>query len=103
MKEIRLQQTIEDNYTFEYLLQLYKDVKKTRNIHKILVFKSFIARVMEAQWEYDENGRKAWASLEAYIKNVIMREPNSLNYLLRLAENEHPFGYKLKRDLRKTL
>lgn len=109
MKHIRLEKAV-GKITFEQLLQLYKEVKKTRDIHKILLFKSFITRMMDAQWEYDEDGMKRWATIDQYTSQVIMNKNSypcgvatPLKFILHVCEYEAAYGYKLKRDLRKTL
>ena len=102
MKGIRLQELFKNKYAYEYILQIYREAKRTRDIHKILVFKSFIARIMDAQWEYDEDGRKSWAELEQYVTDIIMKESNPLKFIIDMAQQEHAYGYKLKRDLRRT-
>ena len=50
MKQVRLERAV-PKHIFEQLIQLYKEVKRTRDIHKILAFKSFIARMLEVQWD----------------------------------------------------
>lgn len=108
MKHIRLEKAVE-KITFEQLIQLYKEVKKTRDIHKILLFKSFIARMMELQWEYDEDGRKVWATIDQFTSQVIMNKNSypcgvvtPLKFILHVCEYEEAYGYKIERDLRKT-
>ena len=108
MKQVRLERAV-PKHTFEQLIQLYKEVKRTRDIHKILAFKSFIARMLEVQWDYDKNGRKKWATVEQYTTEFIMNknsysyETNTpLKFIVHMAENEHAYGYKIERDLRKT-
>ena len=110
MKQTRLEKAV-GTQLFNQLLPLYKEVKQTRDIHKILLFKSFIARIMHVQYEYDEYGKKCWATLEDYFRDVILYNSSNaplsnntpLKYILHLAENEGAYKYKLKRDLRKTL
>ena len=109
MKHIRLEKVVE-KITFEQLIQLYKEVKKTRDIHKILLFKSFIKRMMDAQWEYDENGRKIWATIDQFTSEVVMNKNSypygvttPLKFILHICEHEYAYGYKLERDLRRTL
>ena len=103
MKETRLEKTMHNENAYKYIFQLYKETKKTRDIHKILAFKSFIARIRDAQWEYDELGRKIWADLDLFVTDVIMKQSNPLKFIINMVEQEHAYGYNIKRDLRRTL
>jgi len=101
MKEIRLKKLFVSKEAYDFFLRIYKEVKQTRDIHKILVFKSFIARVMEAQGEYYPSGKKIWDTLENYITEVLMRETKPLQFIIYMTEHEYAYGYRIKKDLRK--
>lgn len=113
MKYIRLQENL-DKSTLDTLLALYKEVKQTHDISKILAFKSFIAKAVEAQYEvninFGDHIEKRWASLNEYVPNVIMGKTycvhginSPLEYIYFVVDKASPFGYKKERDFNRTL
>lgn len=72
-KRIRLQD-FASNEVVKFLLDTYKEVKKSHNIDDILLFKGFITRIMDAQEEYERNGEKTWATLDSYVRNCVWRD-----------------------------
>lgn len=113
MKYIRLQENLNKS-TLDTLLALYKEVKQTHDINKIVAFKSFIAKAVEAQYEVNFNFgghiEKRWASLNEYVPNVIMGGAywtyginSPLEYIYFVVDKASPFGYKKERDFNRTL
>ena len=100
----------EDAFTF--LLHWYKEAKKTHDIETILAFKSFVKRMIDAQEEYEENGRKAWTDIENYIITVLNNEEHlhyfrykdTLGFIVGSTDGAcGPFNYRKRIDLLKLL
>lgn len=107
-KHIRLEKGI-TTPTFNSLLKLYREAKQSHDIYKILAFKSFIAKAVEAQYETDGCCRRRWASLDEYVPNIVNRQvywPSGVKtpfeYILYMIEHATPFGYVKDKDFRKT-
>ena len=71
-KRIRLHHFATDEVV-KFLLDAYKEVKKSHNIDDILLFKGFITRIMDAQEEYEGNGEKTWTTLDNYVRRCVWR------------------------------
>lgn len=101
-KRIRLQD-FASNEVVKFLLDTYKEVKKSHNIDDILLFKSFIMRMVKAQYEIKPNGDKQWASLDVYVKRVILENmeldhTNGIDCIKQLAE-KGAYNYNSKEHL----
>ena len=72
-KRIRLHHFATDEVV-KFLLDTYKEVKKSHNIDDILLFKGFITRIMDAQEEYERNGEKTWTTLDNYVRRCVWRD-----------------------------
>ena len=108
-------------YTFNRLFNIYLEVKSRHNINDIQIFKSFIARIIEAQNDeelYDGKWHKQWTTLEDYTENVIMHcggfvektleDKTPFGYIKHCVTRtkngkDGPFGYNMKEHFRKTL
>lgn len=110
MKHIRLEKLVTDE-TFNKLLTLYKEAKQTHDIDKILTFKSFVTRIVEAQYEMDDKGVKIWTNIDKYT-NVICSErcwPKSVNspleYIVHMTNlaTGNAFDYDRSKHLNRTL
>ena len=111
MKEIRLSNFVSERAS-KFLLHWYKEAKKTHDIETILSFKSFVKRIIEAQDEYELNGRKAWTDVDNYIDTVLSSKKHisyfnykdTLDYIVRSTKGKvGPFNYIRKNDLLKLL
>ena len=96
-KRIRLQDFASDEVV-KFLLDTYKEVKKSRNINDILLFKGFITRIMDAQEEYEGNGEKKWTTLDNYVRSCVWHDmrldgKTSIDVIKSLAEHG-AFNYK---------
>lgn len=107
--------------TFDILFKIYLDAKSKHNINDVQIFKSFIARIIEAQQEenyYDGEWHKAWTTLEDYTENVIMgcggyvkatlKDKTPFGYIKNCVINTRgdckgAFGYNMKKHFRRTL
>jgi hypothetical protein len=115
-KHIRLAE-IAKGETLEKLLDAYKEAKKSHDISKILGFKSFVTRMVEAQNERvlyaDGEYHRQWTTLDEYIKviyntNQWPRNVHSpLDYIIFMANIKNigagPFGYNRKEHLNRIL
>lgn len=110
MKEIRLEKMVSEK-AFNFILHWYKEAKKTHDIEAILSFKSFVKRMIEAQDEYETNGRKAWTDIDYYIINVLdneehlhyFRYKDTLGFIVGNTGSIGPFNYRRENDLLKLL
>jgi hypothetical protein len=111
MRKTRLSNFVSERAS-NFLLYWYKEAKKTHDIEAILSFKSFVKRIIEAQDEYEVNGRKAWTDVDNYIDTVLSSErhinyfnyKDTLDYIVRSTKGKvGPFNYIRKNDLLKLL
>lgn len=109
MKQTRLEKAI-GTIAFKQLLPLYKEIKQTRDIHKILAFKSFITRIIEAQTERTQENRPSWVTMEEYLPTVILNKKSwfmginsPLEFILDTVDNGGAFGYIKKEHFRRIL
>lgn len=111
MKEIRLEKMVSEK-AFNFILHWYKEAKKTHDIEVILSFKSFIKRMIDAQDEYEFDGRKAWTDVDDYIDTALSSEEHiryfkykdTLDYIVGNTNGKFgPFNYRRKNDLLKLL
>ena len=111
MRKTRLSNFVSERAS-NFLLYWYKEAKKTHDIEAILSFKSFVKRIIEAQDEYELNGRKAWTDVDNYIDTVLSSErhirhfnyKDTLDYIVRSTKGKvGPFNYIRKNDLLKLL
>ena len=72
-KRIRLHYFASDEVV-KFLLDTYKEVKKSHNIDNMVLFKGFITRIMDAQEEYEENGEKKWTTLDNYVRTCVWND-----------------------------
>ena len=109
MKQTRLEKTV-GTKTFNKLFPIYKEAKQTKDIHKILAFKSFITRIINAQNEYTINGDHRWVTLNEYLENVVLNKViwyddvhSPLEFICRQAENQAAFAYYKRKHLNRLL
>lgn len=111
MKKTRLSNFVSERAS-KFLLHWYKEAKKTHDIETILSFKSFVKRMIEAQNEYEFDGRKSWTDVDDYIDRVLSSEEDiryfkykdTLDYIVGHTKGKvGPFGYIRKIDLLKLL
>lgn len=111
MRKTRLSNFVSERAS-NFLLHWYKEAKKTHDIEAILSFKSFVKRMIEAQNEYEFDGRKSWTDVDDYIDTVLSSEPHiryfkykdTLDYIVGNTKGEvGPFNYRRKNDLLKLL
>ena len=111
MKEIRLNNFVSERAS-KFLLHWYKEAKKTHDIETILAFKSFVKRMIDAQDEYEANGRKVWTDIDNYIITVLdnekylycFRYTDTLGFIVTNTNNsDGPFNYIRENDLLKLL
>lgn len=111
VKEIRLEKMVSEK-AFNFILHWYKEAKKTHDIETILAFKSFVIRMIEAQNEYEFDGRKTWTDIDNYIITALDSEKHlhyfhykdTLDYIVGNTKGEvGPFDYIRKNDLLKLL
>ena len=111
MRKTRLSNFVSERAS-NFLLYWYKKAKKTHDIETILAFKSFVKRIIEAQDEYEFDGRKAWTDVDDYIDTVLSSEEHiryfkykdTLDYIVGNTKGKiGPFNYRRKNDLLKLL
>ena len=111
MKKTRLRKFVSKR-AYMFLIHWYKEAKKTHNIEAILSFKSFVKKMIDAQDEYEFDGRKAWTDVDDYIDTVLSSEEHiryfkykdTLDYIVGNTTSKYgPFGYIRKNDLLKLL
>lgn len=110
MRKTRLSNFVSERAS-NFLLHWYKEAKKTHDIETILAFKSFVKRMIDAQDEYETNGRKAWTDIDYYIINVLdneehlhyFRYKDTLEFIVGNTGSIGPFNYGRKNDLLKLL
>ena len=111
MRKTRLSNFVSERAS-NFLLHWYKEAKKTHDIEAILSFKSFVKRMIEAQNEYEFDGRKAWTDVDDYIDTVLSSEghisyfnyKDTLDYIVGNTKGKlGPFNYRRKNDLLKLL
>jgi hypothetical protein len=116
-KHIRLAEIAKDE-TLDKLLDAYKEAKKSHDISKILGFKSFVTRMVEAQNERilyaDGEYHKQWTTVDDFTLNVLCKKNNwpklvrsALDYIIFMVNINNmgtgPFGYNRKEHLNRTL
>ena len=109
---------IANEETLDKLLALYKEAKKSHDISKILDFKSFVTRMVEAQNERvlyaDGEYHRQWTTVDDFTLNVLCNKNHwpklvnsALDYIIFLVNikniNAGPFGYNRKEHLNRIL
>jgi hypothetical protein len=112
MRKTRLNKFVSERAS-RFLLHWYKEAKKTHDIEVILLFKSFVRKMIEAQDEYDIYGRKEWTDVDSYIYSVLNNKEhlknydckNPLNFIIKTTNTpgSGPFDYRKKKDFLKLL
>ena len=111
MRKIRLNNFVSERAS-KFLLHWYKEAKKTHDIETILAFKSFVKRMIDAQDEYETNGKKVWTDIDNYIITVLdneqhlryFRYKDTLEFIVRNTNNAaNAFNYRKRIDLLKLL
>ena len=110
MRRVRLNKFVSERAS-RFLLHWYKEAKKTHDIEAILLFKSFVRKMIEAQHEYDIYGRKQWTDVDMYINSVLNNKEqlklfdckNPLDFITKYATTSGPFDYRKKKDFLKLL
>ena len=116
-KHIRLAEITKDE-TLDKLLDAYKEAKKSHDISKILGFKSFVTRMVEAQNERvlyaDGEYHRQWTTVDDFTLNVLCNKNHwpklvnsALDYIIFLVNinnmSNGPFGYNRKKHLNRIL
>lgn len=116
-KHIRLAEIANDE-TLDKLLDAYKEAKKSHDISKILGFKSFVTRMVEAQNERvlyaDGEYHRPWTTVDDFTLNVLCNNNHypklvrsALDYIIFMANTKNtsvsPFGYNRKEHLNRIL
>ena len=113
MKHIRLAEIAKDE-TLDKLLDAYKEAKKSHDISKILDFKSFVTRMVEAQNERVLYPHRHWTTVDDFTLNVLCNKNHwpklvrsALDYIIFLVNINNmgggPFGYNRKEHLNRIL
>lgn len=100
-KTIRLQKAL-SKMAFNYIIEIYKDVKKNGSIDDLLCLKSFLYRCLESRW-YMGNDYKTPSN---YIVDVLMcsfgndrhKIISHLRRRMELSDGHMFFDFLLKRD-----